>query len=189
MHDANTPGRSTPRHSPPNNNGGLPAQSSQRFHKRLIHLFDRFASGATRYAGSPLAFSMAIVIVLAWALTGPIFGFSETWQLVINTGTTVITFLMVFLIQQSQNKDSVAIHLKLNELLASHKEASNHLVSIEDLDEDELRQLSKYYRYLAELADREGGVKRSHSIDEANENHAAKKRARQTSLRQHETAR
>ncbi|WP_428849634.1 low affinity iron permease family protein [Imbroritus primus] len=145
-----------------------------------MHLFDHFANSATRHAGSPLAFFLATMIVVVWGITGPMFQFSETWQLVINTGTTIITFLMVFLIQQSQNKDSVAVHLKLNELLASHRAASNHLISIEELDEDELRQLSDYYRHLADLADREGGVKRSHSIDEADENHAAKARAWQS---------
>ncbi|WP_066741393.1 low affinity iron permease family protein [Cupriavidus sp. D384] len=141
---------------------------------RLLQLFDHFAGAATRQAGSPLAFALAVFVVLAWAVTGPIFGYSETWQLVINTGTTIVTFLMVFLIQQSQNKDAIAVHLKLNELLASHREASNHLVAIEDLDEEELRQLVEFYRRLAELADKEGDVKCSHSIDEANENHAEK---------------
>ena len=144
--------------------------------RRLFHLFDRFAGAATRQAGSPFAFALAVFVVVAWAITGPLFGFSETWQLVINTGTTIVTFLMVFLIQQSQNKDALAVHLKLNELLASHREASNHLVAIEELDEEELRQLVKFYRHLADLADEEGDVKCSHSIDEANENHAEKKR-------------
>ncbi|MCY1298669.1 Low affinity iron permease [compost metagenome] len=144
----------------------------------ILHYFDRFAGTATRQAGSPVAFVFAVAVVLVWSVTGPLFDFSETWQLVINTGTTIITFLMVFLIQQSQNKDSVALHLKLNELLASHQEASNHLVSIEDLDEDELRQVAAYYHRLAALADTEGGVKTSHSMDDAKENHAAKARAR-----------
>ncbi|SPA02541.1 conserved hypothetical protein [Cupriavidus taiwanensis] len=144
----------------------------------VLHLFDRFAGGATRHAGSPTAFVLAVGVVVAWALTGPMFGYSETWQLVINTGTTIVTFLMVFLIQQSQNKDAVAVHLKLNELLASHREASNMLVSIEDLDEEELRQLVSFYRQLAELADQEDGIKTSHSLDEARENHAAKRHAR-----------
>ncbi|MGO4811979.1 low affinity iron permease family protein [Cupriavidus sp. 2MCAB6] len=144
----------------------------------VLHVFDRLAGAATRQAGSPTAFMLAVGVVVAWALTGPVFHYSETWQLVINTGTTIITFLMVFLIQQSQNKDAVAVHLKLNELLASHKEASNMLVSIEELDEDELRQLVTFYRQLAELADREGGLKCSHSLDEARENHVAKYRAR-----------
>lgn len=152
----------------------------QPTHRRLFQMFDHFAGAATRQAGSPAAFALALFVVLAWAVTGPIFGYSETWQLVINTGTTIVTFLMVFLIQQSQNKDAIAVHLKLNELLASHREASNHLVAIEDLDEEELRQLVKFYRHLAELADEEGGVKCSHSIDEANENHAEKARLRHT---------
>nr|WP_179594061.1 low affinity iron permease family protein [Cupriavidus plantarum] len=160
----------------------------------MMHLFDRFAGAATRQAGSPAAFALAVAVVLIWAISGPLFGFSETWQLVINTGTTIITFLMVFLIQQSQNKDSTAVHLKLNELLASHKEASNHLISIEDLDEEELRQLVRFYRHLAELADQEGGVKCSHSLDEAQEIHEDKSRALHERLRRtrmqrgHETA-
>jgi low affinity Fe/Cu permease len=144
----------------------------------VLHLFDRFAGSATRHAGSPTAFVLAFGVVVAWALTGPMFDYSETWQLVINTGTTIVTFLMVFLIQQSQNKDAVAVHMKLNELLASHREASNRLVSIEDLDEEELRQLVTFYRHLAELADQEDGIKSSHSLDEARENHAAKRHAR-----------
>ncbi|WP_427307967.1 low affinity iron permease family protein [Cupriavidus sp. H39] len=152
----------------------------------VLHLFDRFAGGATRHAGSPTAFVLAVGVVVAWALTGPMFGYSETWQLVINTGTTIVTFLMVFLIQQSQNKDAVAVHLKLNELLASHREASNMLVSIEDLDEEELRQLVSFYRQLAELADQEDGIKTSHSLDEARENHAAKRHARAARGRQTE---
>ncbi|MBB3007028.1 low affinity iron permease family protein [Cupriavidus alkaliphilus] len=152
----------------------------------VLHLFDRFAGGATRHAGSPTAFVLAVGVVVAWALTGPMFGYSETWQLVINTGTTIVTFLMVFLIQQSQNKDAVAVHLKLNELLASHREASNMLVSIEDLDEEELRQLVSFYRQLAELADQEDGIKTSHSLDEARENHAAKRHARAARGRQPE---
>ncbi|WER49329.1 low affinity iron permease family protein [Cupriavidus sp. WKF15] len=144
----------------------------------LMHRFDRFAGAATRYAGSAAAFVISVVVVLAWALTGPMFDYSETWQLVINTGTTIVTFLMVFLIQQSQNKDAIAVHLKLNELLASHREASNMLVSIEDLDEEELRQLVAFYRHLAALADKEGGLKTSHSLDEARLNQAAKREAR-----------
>ncbi|WP_051974948.1 low affinity iron permease family protein [Cupriavidus necator] len=157
---------------------GVSHQPGSGKHARLLHVFDRFAGAATRQAGSPTAFVLAVGVVVAWGITGPIFGYSETWQLVINTGTTIVTFLMVFLIQQSQNKDAVAVHLKLNELLASHREASNMLVSIEDLDEEELRQLVNFYRHLAELADKEDGIKCSHSLDEARENHAAKLQAR-----------
>ena len=157
---------------------GAAASQAGRHRSRLIHGFDRFAGAATRHAGSPTAFVMAVFVVVAWAVTGPMFGYSETWQLVINTGTTIVTFLMVFLIQQSQNKDAVAVHLKLNELLASHREASNMLVAIEDLDEEELRQLAAFYRHLAELAEQEGGLKCSHSLDEANMNTAKKREAR-----------
>lgn len=157
---------------------GLGHRSGSGKHASVLHLFDRFAGAATRRAGSPTAFVLALAVVVAWAITGPMFGYSETWQLVINTGTTIVTFLMVFLIQQSQNKDAVAVHLKLNELLASHREASNMLVSIEDMDEEELRQLVMFYRHLAELADKEDGIKSSHSLDEARENHAAKRQAR-----------
>lgn len=168
----------TPSHSHPPAPRRVESASVGRPSHRLMHLFDRFAGSATRHAGSPVAFTLAVLVVAAWALTGPMFDYSETWQLVINTGTTIVTFLMVFLIQQSQNKDSVAVHLKLNELLASHREASNHLVSIEDLDEEELRQLVKFYRHLADLADQEGDVSVSHSLDEADEIHAIKTQAR-----------
>ncbi|WP_404994491.1 low affinity iron permease family protein [Cupriavidus pauculus] len=160
----------------------------QPTYRRILHLFDRFAGSATRQAGSPVAFVLAVLVVVIWAVTGPMFKFSETWQLVINTGTTIVTFLMVFLIQQSQNKDALAVHLKLNELLASHREASNHLVSIEDLDEEEMRQLVAFYRQLAKLADEEGGVKCSHSIDEANLNHRDKRQAQLSRHARHEPA-
>ena len=104
--------------------------------------------------------------VLIWGAVGPIFHFSEDWQLVINTGTTIITFLMVFLIQQSQNKDSVAVHLKLNELLASHRSASNRMIGIEALDEQDLREVASFYARLSERAKVSGARKELHSIDE-----------------------
>lgn len=144
----------------------------------MDRVFSHLANAVARATGRPATFLLCCLLVIVWALTGPAFRFSDTWQLVINTGTTIVTFLMVFLIQQSQNKDSVAVHLKLNELLASHREASNHLVSIEDLDEEELRQLVKFYRHLADLADQEGDVSVSHSLDEADEIHAIKTQAR-----------
>ena len=118
----------------------------------VTRAFDAFASTVTRLAGSPVAFGVAAITVLVWAVTGPLFHFSDGWQLVINTGTTIITFLMVFLIQQSQNKDSVAVHLKLNELLASHRAASNQLIGIEDASEDDLRRLAAAYLQLASKA-------------------------------------
>lgn len=137
-------------------------------------MFDRFAGLATRMAGNPVAFSLALGIVLAWAATGPLFGYSETWQLVINTATTVVTFLMVFVIQHAQNKDSVAIHLKLNELIASQRSASNRLVSVEDLEDRELDALRAFYCRIAELAKEGQGLYESHSLDEAVENHSKK---------------
>ena len=121
-------------------------------------VFDRFARSVTGWAGSPAAFGLAFLVVVVWAATGPIFHYSETWQLVINTGTTIITFLMVFVIQQSQNKDSVALHLKLNELLASQKGASNSLVDIEKLDEGQLEKVTKFYADLAKRTDESQGT-------------------------------
>jgi low affinity Fe/Cu permease len=135
-------------------------------HSAVLSAFDRFAASVTRWAGSPLVFSGALAMVLTWAISGPLFGFSETWQLVINTGTTIVTFLMVFLIQQSQNKDSVAIHLKLNELLAAHREASNRMIGIEEMCEQDLRELAEFYTQLAERAKTAGSRKEAHSIDE-----------------------
>ncbi|RFU44486.1 low affinity iron permease family protein [Paraburkholderia sp. DHOC27] len=115
----------------------------------ITQLFDKFASLVTRWAGSPLAFCLAVATVAAWVVTGPIFHYSDGWQLIINTGTTIVTFLMVFLIQQSQNKDSVALHMKLNELLASHRTADNNLIGIEDASEEELRRLAAAYLRLS----------------------------------------
>src|SRR5690348_14943389 len=112
-------------------------------YKKLMNLFDRFANKVTRVTGSPVAFIVAAAIIVVWAVTGPVFGFSDTWQLVINTGTTIVTFLMVFVIQQSQNKDTVALHLKLNELIAATKTASNRLIDVEDLSETELNTIKE----------------------------------------------
>ena len=148
--------------------GSMPSTSSVSYaaHSPLLTAFDRFASGVTRWAGSPLAFCAALLTVLVWAAVGPAFHFSENWQLVINTGTTIVTFLMVFLIQQSQNKDSVALHLKLNELLAANREASNRMIGIEELDEQDLRDVATFYLKLSERAKTAGPVKELHSIDE-----------------------
>ncbi|WP_207766009.1 low affinity iron permease family protein [Solimonas fluminis] len=134
---------------------------------RRLELFDRFADGANRVFGGSVAFAIAAGAVLLWAAMGPVFGFGEKWQLTINTGTTIVTFLMVFLIQHSQNKQTEALHLKLNELLASHHEASNRLIGVEDLDEGELDHLHRFYRQLGERAEREGPIKRTHSLDDA----------------------
>src|SRR3954470_14383364 len=115
-------------------------------------MFDKFSTATTRVTGRPVAFILAVLLVIVWACTGPIFHYSENWQLIINTGTTIITFLMVFVIQQSQNKDTVALHLKLNELIAANKAASNRLINIEDLTEDELKVLKQFYIELSELS-------------------------------------
>ena len=134
------------------------------------NLFEKFANWATNFTGSSFAFVAAVLVVLVWAVSGPIFNYSETWQLVINTGTTIITFLMVFLIQKAQNKDGKAIQIKLNELIASNEKASNRIVDIEDLTEKELDQLHYYYEKLADFAAEDQDIHQSHSIDAAQRN-------------------
>ena len=138
--------------------------------------FERFASAATRFTGSVAAFGIALGVVLVWALTGPLFRFSDTWQLVVNTGTTIVTFLMVFLIQQTQNKDGLAIQLKLNELVAAMEGASNRLINVEDLTSEELRTLHAHYTRLAARAKEAADTKESHSIEEADRRHRSKAR-------------
>lgn len=140
-------------------------------------IFDVVASKTTAWTGSSAAFSIALLIVIIWASSGPIFNYSETWQLVINTGTTIITFLMVFIIQKSQNKDSKALQIKLNELIAASKHASNRIVDIEDLTEEELDKLRLFYAKLAELSKADRDIHRSHSIDAAEKLHSAKKKS------------
>lgn len=133
------------------------------------NFFEKFSNAATKFTGSSTAFIIALLTVIIWAVTGPVFKYSETWQLVINTGTTIITFLMVFLIQKAQNKDGKAIQLKLNELIAAHERASNRMVDIEDLTEKELDQLHKFYVTLSDLSKQESDIHCSHSIDAAEE--------------------
>jgi low affinity Fe/Cu permease len=116
------------------------------------HLFNRLSKQASRAAGRPLAFVLALAVVLAWILTGPLFGFSDTWQLVINTGTTIVTFLMVFLIQNSQNRDTEAIQLKLDELIRATRGAHNALLDLEELEERELDAFRARYIALARHA-------------------------------------
>ena len=130
-------------------------------------LSERFAISVTKATGSTAAFILAFIVVLVWAISGPFFHYSENWQLVINTGTTIITFLMVFLIQKAQNKDSLAIQLKLNELVAAHEFASNRLVNVENMSEEDLKVIQKYYAGLSALAKKEESLQQSHSIDEA----------------------
>ena len=114
--------------------------------------FRRWAERIATLAGSPTAFLAAAALILVWLITGPIFHFSDTWQLVINTGTTIITFLMVFLIQNTQNRDSEAVHLKLDELIRAHQGAHNALLDLEDLDDRELDRIRETYAELAEAA-------------------------------------
>jgi low affinity Fe/Cu permease len=136
--------------------------------------FEALSERATHWTGSTGAFIWAVAVILVWAVLGPLFHFSNTWQLVINTGTTIVTFLMVFLIQRSQNKDSLAIHLKLNEIVAALEGASNRLIDAETLSEKELLTLEKYYAELTKLAKKDVHVTDSHSVEEARERHTAK---------------
>ena len=140
----------------------------------LGRLFERLSESVAKWTGRTSAFASAAGIVVFWALLGPVFAYSNSWQLVINTGTTIVTFLMVFLIQRSQNKDALAIQLKLNELVAAMKGASNRLIDVEALSEDELWTLQTYYGQFALLAGKDADVSRSHSVEEARNRHAAK---------------
>lgn len=134
--------------------------------------FERSSQRVTHATGRPWAFLIALSVIIVWAVTGPLFGFGNTWQLVINTGTTIITFLMVFLIQQTQNKDTKAMELKLNELVAATKGASNRLIDVEELSEEELDILQGYYRELVTLAKNDTSITDSHSLEEAERRHA-----------------
>jgi low affinity Fe/Cu permease len=134
---------------------------------KLTLFFNRFSASVTRVTGGVYAFIIAIVIVLVWGITGPLFNFSDTWQLVINTGTTIVTFLMVFVIQHSQNKDTIALQLKLDELIAASR-ASNKLIDVEDLTDEELEKIKKYYADLSDITKKEKENK-VHSLEESEE--------------------
>ena len=114
--------------------------------------YSRFSKSASRYCGRPRTFTLAVLVIFVWIVTGPAFGFSDTWQLVINTGTTIVTFLMVFLIQNTQNRDTEAIQVKLDELIRATKGAHNALLDLEELDEDALDAFRKRYQALAMMA-------------------------------------
>lgn len=151
--------------------------------KKKKKLFETIATKITCWTGSSVAFGLALLAVIIWLITGPVFHYSDTWQLVINTGTTIITFLMVFLIQKSQNKDSKAIQLKLNELIAASEMASNRMVDIEDMTEDELDVLHKFYQRMSDRAEEDHDIHKSHSIDAAEQLHKEKSKLRGKGLR------
>lgn len=145
--------------------------------KKSIGLFlEQLSHKATRAAGTSYAFVIALLVIVVWLVSGPLFKFSDTWQLVINTGTTIITFLMVFLIQRTQNKDALAIHLKLNEIVAALEGSSNRLIDVEDLSEEEIETLHKHYQTLAKMAKKDLSLLQSHSIEEAEARHDIKHR-------------
>jgi len=151
---------------------------SKKRRRKIGHVFESLSEAVTKWTGSTGAFATALGVIIVWAAVGPIFQYSDTWQLVINTGTTIVTFLMVFLIQRSQNKDAVAIHLKLNEIVAAMEGASNRLIDVESLTEQELAALRRHYQELVTLARRETELTKSHSVEEARHRHTAKTRAR-----------
>ena len=140
----------------------------------VSEFLEKFSYQATRATGTSLAFVLAVLVIVVWGITGPLFKFSDTWQLVINTSTTIVTFLMVFLIQRAQNKDALAIHLKLNEIVAAMEGASNRLIDVEDLSEPEIDALRKYYKRLIELAREDDHLTMTHSIEEAASRHGFK---------------
>lgn len=149
-----------------NINNNVPQADEQIQCSKGKRIFERFSGTITKSTGKPFAFITALILVIVWAVSGPFFHFSETWQLVINTSTTIITFLMVFLIQQAQNKDTVALHLKLNELIAANRRASNRLINIEDLTEDELINLKHFFVKLSGNEMKANELFAQHSIDE-----------------------
>lgn len=132
----------------------------------LYRFFEDLARRTTLWSGSTIGFLTACVIILTWVATGPVFNFSDTWQLVINTGTTIVTFLMVFLIQRAQNKESLAIQIKLNELIAAVNGASNKILNIENLSEHEIHHLMRRYKLLAEKAGKDEDPTRQHTVEE-----------------------
>ncbi len=147
-----------------------PQKDGQGFSK----IFGEVANKTSQAAGRASAFMIAAGVVVVWAITGPLFQYSDTWQLVINTGTTIVTFLMVFLIQRTQNKDAQAIHLKLNEIVAALEGASNRLIDVEDLTEAEIKTLHTHYQKLVSMAKNDLKVTQSHSIEEAEARHEIK---------------
>ena len=141
---------------------------------KLGWFMERFSFQATQATGTSMAFIIALLVIIVWGITGPIFKFSDTWQLVINTGTTIVTFLMVFLIQRAQNKDALAIHIKLNEIVAALEGASNRLIDVEDITEDEIKVLHEHFKRLALMSKEDESITLSHSVEEATTRHERK---------------
>ena len=139
--------------------------------------FRKFANKTSEIVGSPWAFILAVVIILVWAVTGPVFGFSDTWQLIINTGTTIVTFLMVFLIQNTQNRDAKAIHLKLDELIRAVEQARNNLVDLEDLSDEELEKLQDQFRHFREQASGQATEEAEDAIEAIEDEQVERKQA------------
>lgn len=137
------------------------------------------AEKITYWAGSSAAIIISCALIVIWGITGPIFHFSDTWQLILNTVTSIFTFIMVFIIQKSQNKDSKAIQLKLNELIAANRYTSNRMVDIEDLSEEELNNLREFYAKLSKEAEEDDDIHKSHSIDQAERLQERKTRMRE----------
>jgi low affinity Fe/Cu permease len=138
---------------------------------------NNFSGEISKITGSSITFLCAVAVVLLWGIMGPFVDFSDTWHRIMSTGITIVTFLMVFVIQQAQNKDTMALQLKLNELIAATKGASNRVLNIEDMSEDELKVLKKFYAKLSDLSEKEGHLGSTHSIDEAKKNEAFKEMA------------
>jgi low affinity Fe/Cu permease len=156
--------------------------ANKKSKKSNRNFLERFSRQATVWSGSSWAFIIALGIIIVWGTTGPIFHYSDTWQLVINTGTTIITFLMVFLIQRAQNKESLAVQLKLDEIVASLEGASNRLIDVEDLSEEEVENLRKHYQQLGKLL-KDTEAKESHSVDEMSSKSKRAKKSRAASAR------
>ena len=150
-------------HSTPKN----PSADRNRLLHWLNERFEKFSHLVTLWTGSSWAFVVAVTIIIVWALTGPIFHYSDAWQLVINTGTTIVTFLMVFLIQRFQNKESLAVQIKLNELLAALEGASNELINVEDMSEEQIENLHHSFAELSHHLEKVAGDRSAHSIAEA----------------------
>ena len=143
-------------------------EASRDFFCVVSDAFRVFARRSSDVLGSPWAFVMAILVIVVWAATGPTFHFSDTWQLIINTGTTIVTFLMVFIIQNTQNRDAKAVHLKLDEIIRAIKGARNELVDLEELSDEELKKLEEQFRHLRVKAENRG-VNRRHKMPEDSE--------------------